>query len=478
MKARILYAAPETNPGKLVKLEELYTAYRSYVQTCIDKMVSDKRPKVLPSERRTYFPAFETLSSQILKNAQMHAVQVVETWIKGRYLQKLKKVIREAPNLTDHEKMELRCCGKYLIKTACKFGKGHISQEMADLYWGWLWNPEIGGNPPRISEDFPILLTEMTCWFGPADEANHFGWWLTASTLVRGKTVKIPLAYNPYFTSSGNLAKTVFAKKREGRWTFQFCEKLPSEADDPFDGSAGKVGLDVGLNVLASTSDGKLYGRDIKPKFDKLYKRTKTLRTNRQRQDFKKDSKRLQRLETRLSGMIKTAVGTITNKLVKTYPSHTFVIEDLDLRGCRGQKRFAYRALHNSLSHKACIEAVNPAYSSQSCPSCGHISRNNRKGIVFHCRSCGRKSHADVIGGINLLGRSGDKQIDSCEDPSEVRSLLRERTLRKRNSSSGRFVSPAPKPKGRKLTTKVSLKEEIGTASNGVPYFLASSRFE
>jgi hypothetical protein len=44
MKARIVYAAPETNSGKLNKLEELYTAYRSYVSVCIDKMIADKTP--------------------------------------------------------------------------------------------------------------------------------------------------------------------------------------------------------------------------------------------------------------------------------------------------------------------------------------------------------------------------------------------------------------------------------------------------
>ena len=350
--------------------------------------------------------------------------------------------------------MELRCCGKYHVTRAGKFGKGSISQEMIDLYYGWLWTPEIAGDAPQISENFPMWMSEMTCVYGKSKDSSHFRWWIRCSSLENGKRIEVPLAPNPYIKNFDGLSKSVLVRKREGRWTFQFCEK-GLESEDSFDGSAGKIGLDVGLNVLASTSDGKLYGREIKPKFDKLYKRTKDLRANRQRQEFKKDSRRLQRLEVRLSGMIKTAVGTITNKLVKTYPSHTFVIEDLDLRGCRGQKRFAYRALHNSLIHKACIEAVNPAYSSQGCPSCGHISRNNRKGIVFHCRSCGRKSHADVIGGINLLGRSGDKQIDSCEDPSEVRSLLRERTLRKRNSSSGRFKD-APKPKGRKLTVRGS----------------------
>ena len=84
---------------------------------------------------------------------------------------------------------------------------------------------------------------------------------------------------------------------------------------------------------------------------------------------------------------------------MKAHPGTVFVVEDLDLRGSKGAKRFAYRALHHNLATKAPCKVVNPAYSSQTCPSCGYVSRNNRKGIKFVCRSCGRKSHADVVGG-------------------------------------------------------------------------------
>jgi len=463
MKARIVYVDPEVNSGKLSKLNDLYAAYQSYVQSCVQLMIKDHRPSVIPSERRTYFPTSEILSSQILKNAQLHAVQLIETWIKGLYGRKLKKQIRLHENLTDHQRMELCCCGKYLVKRAGKFGKGTISQEMVDLYWSWVWDIGLSGQPPQVSENLPMMLSEMTCSFGPAEGTTHFGWWIKTSCLVNGRTVKIPLAYNPYLKSVEGLAKSVLAKKREGRWVFQFCEKTE---EPEFERSSEKLGVDVGLNMIAATSEGELFGADFKPKFDKLYGRVRTLRANRQRQELKKDSKRLARLERKLSGMTKTATGTVANKLVEAYPATTFVIEDLDLKGSRGQKRFAYRALHHSLSTKAPVEVVNPAYTSQMCPSCGHISRLNRSGTKFHCRSCGRKSHADVVGGIDLLRRSEDKQVNSIENLSEVKILLRKRYLRKRNSSSGELEVNELKPISRKLTTEIFSSEKIGTASN------------
>ncbi len=452
MKTRVVHSAIETNPGKLQKLDDLHVAYRSYVQICIDQMIQECRIHVLPSERREYFPTSEIISSQILKNAQMHAVQVVETWVKGLYGRRLKEFIRKQSDLNNQQRMEHLCCGKYLIKKAGKFGKGTISQEMVDLYWSWVWNPDISGKYPVISESFPMWMTETTCAFGPTKDTHHFGWWLRIACLTRYHTVKIPLAFSPYLKAG--FAKTVLAKKRDGRWTFQFYVKTE---DTTFDGNHGTLGVDVGLNVIAATSEGRLYGAAFKPKFDRLYSKVRDLRSNRQRQEMKKDSKRLHRLEQRLTGMTKTAVGTVANQLVKSHPGHTFVIEDLDLRGCRGQKRFAYRALHHSLASKAVVEAVNPAYTSQMCPSCGYISHNNRKGIAFICRSCGRKSHADVIGGINLLGRSEDKQIGLNDDPFRVKTILRERYLaQRRDSSSGRSRKKRVRnPSDQRLTVRV-----------------------
>jgi putative transposase len=334
---------------------------------------------------------------------------------------------------------------------------------MVDLYWSWVWDPNISGNPPTISDHIPMVMTEMTCVFGPSNKASRFGWWLRFSGLQSGKRIQIPLVSTPYFASQAGLAKTVLVSKTpQGRWRFQFSEELP---DPVLIGTAGKVGLDVGLNCLAATSDGRLYGRNFKPRFDRAYAKVRDLRANRQRQSLKENSPRLAKLERRLSGQAKTAMGTVANKLVKSFPGHTFVVEDLDLRGCKGQKRFAYRALHTNLSHKTVVQVVNPAYTSQQCPSCGYVSPENRSSIKFACKACGRKSHADVVGAINLLGRSEDKQIGCKTYPSAVKDILRARyrDRRKANSDSAVGCRPSPLragtsepvPSGRRLTVRV-----------------------
>jgi putative transposase len=384
--------------------------------------------------------------------ARRHACGVVDVWAASKYATKIKAHIFSQKDFTDKQKTELYTIGKHSIQRAGKFGKGTISQEMVDLYWSWVWDFEFSGSPPNLKENFPILMSEMTCWFEPSKKTNHFRWWIKVSCLKNGKPIRVPLTSNPYITSAAQVAKGVLANKRNGRWCFQFCEKV--EDPEP-DGSAGKIGIDVGLHTLAATSTGRIYGTHIKEKFDKRYIKVRDLRANRQRQGLPRDSKRLAKLESKLTGFIKTETNTIANKLVKTFPKYTFVVEDLDLSGCKGQKRFAYRAVQTSLSRKAVVLNVNPAHTSQTCPSCGHVSRANRKGTTFECRVCGKKGHADFIGGFNLLRRSEDKQIKLLTPVKEAKSLLRERYLRKRNSSLVMRETNESRAADRELTVRV-----------------------
>ncbi len=50
---------------------------------------------------------------------------------------------------------------------------------------------------------------------------------------------------------------------------------------------------------------------------------------------------------------------------------------------------------------------VNPAYTSQTCPACGHIDAANRDGQRFDCTACGHTDHADRVGAVNIATRAG-----------------------------------------------------------------------
>ncbi len=53
--------------------------------------------------------------------------------------------------------------------------------------------------------------------------------------------------------------------------------------------------------------------------------------------------------------------------------------------------------------HKIDYHKIDPAYTSQTCPSCGTIDRKNRNNELFKCISCGYTGDADYVASINIL---------------------------------------------------------------------------
>ena len=53
------------------------------------------------------------------------------------------------------------------------------------------------------------------------------------------------------------------------------------------------------------------------------------------------------------------------------------------------------------------VLAVPPHHTSQTCPSCSHVSAENRRTQArFVCVACGYENNADTVGAINILERT------------------------------------------------------------------------
>lgn len=445
MKAHIIHLSKEVNTKKVAALDGLSAAYTEDVRECVQRLLIAKKVSLARTEYQKFFAKSERLSSQLQKCARHAAVGVVVGWMAGVH-RRMDRVIQRA-EVTEDERRALWTIRKYaLCKPTTRRDGFCITQAHIDLYWSWVWDVNVSGERPCVRDHFPMQLSEDCLEFKKVETAQIADVWVNVSCLTRRKRIALPLA--PYPKQRGldldQCAKSVLLKKRQGCWTFQFVQDDPVQAREE---QPRRIAVDVGLNVLAATSDGRLFGQRTKPKFDALYLRTKQLRANRQRQGLKHDSPRLEACEARLSGFLKTEINRVANQLVKKYPETSFVIEDLDLRGCRGQKRFAYKKLHHSLENKAHVITVNPAYTSQQCPSCGYISRQNRSGVKFQCRSCHRLSHADVVGAVNLLRRSEDQKITVKTPPHLVRTLLTAQFRDKRTRASGRIRAKAKRPR-------------------------------
>ena len=71
---------------------------------------------------------------------------------------------------------------------------------------------------------------------------------------------------------------------------------------------------------------------------------------------------------------------------------------------------------------------VPPQYTSQTCPCCGHVSKDNRQTQAkFQCVECGFEENADLVGAINILARG--HRVLACGEPVQSgRSVKQEPT--------------------------------------------------
>ncbi len=79
---------------------------------------------------------------------------------------------------------------------------------------------------------------------------------------------------------------------------------------------------------------------------------------------------------------------------------------------------FKGRAIIRAREEGVRVVLVNPAYSSQTCSSCGTIDKRSRAGEDFHCTACGHVAHADLNAANNLAiwaSVRGTKERNPCE---------------------------------------------------------------
>jgi len=89
---------------------------------------------------------------------------------------------------------------------------------------------------------------------------------------------------------------------------------------------------------------------------------------------------------------------------------------DYGTRMNRRLHHLPFRALQFYTSYKASFEGIptawiDPAYTSQRCPMCGHTERANRNKKRFKCRGCGHQDHSDRGASVNIAVK-GIKKID------------------------------------------------------------------
>jgi putative transposase len=179
------------------------------------------------------------------------------------------------------------------------------------------------------------------------------------------------------------------------------------------------VGVDVGITTFATFSDGteiqnpRIYQtaqRELRVAQRKVSRRKKG--SNRRH----KAVILLQKVHERLTNRRKDFLHKHSTAVIRKYGM--IVVEALNVSGMsRGNRAkqildCSWSEWFRQLAYKAesagrQFIAVNPQYTSQTCPECGDVRPENRKTQAdFLCIVCGHSDNADHNGAVNILGRS------------------------------------------------------------------------
>ena len=225
--------------------------------------------------------------------------------------------------------------------------------------------------------------------------------------------------------------KNVTVSQSGGKWFISI--QTEREVDQPLPNGEA-VGIDMGIARFATLSDGS----HIEPlnSFKKHQQRLARYQRAMSRKvkfsnNWKKAKAQVQRVHTRIANARKDFLHKASCQISQNHAM--IAIEDLQVRNMsksakgnseqhgkmvkqksglnrsildQGWSEFRRQLEYKSAWNGGFVIAVPPQYTSQTCPCCGHVSKDNRQTQArFECIECGFEENADLVGAINVLAR-------------------------------------------------------------------------
>jgi len=248
--------------------------------------------------------------------------------------------------------------------------------------------------------------------------------------------------------------RNVTVSQSGGKWFIAI--QTQRELAQPLPTSTTAMGIDVGIARFATLSDASYIAplNSFKKHQQRLARYQRRMsRKQKFSNNWKKAKANVQKIHTEIANARKDFLHKTSTTISQ---NHALVcIEHLQVknmsRSSKGnseehgkrvkQKTGLNRAIidqgwgefRRQLEYKmtwqgGMLLAVPPQLTSQTCPACGHVSRDNRQSQAkFLCIDCGYENHADVVGAINILER-GYRLLARGESVQSDRSLKQEPT--------------------------------------------------
>jgi IS605 OrfB family transposase len=204
-------------------------------------------------------------------------------------------------------------------------------------------------------------------------------------------------------------------------------DRLPHE-------STSIVGIDMGIKRFATLSDGTVYEplNSFKGKAEKLAKLQRKLKNKRKfSNNWKKVKAKITQCHEKIANARKDYLHKVSTEICENQA--VIVVEDLKVKNMsksskgnsekHGKKVAQKSGLNRSILDQGWVMfvtmleykqdwnggsvlKVNAQYTSQTCPCCNHVAKENRlTQAEFVCVECGYNNNADLVGAMNVLTR-------------------------------------------------------------------------
>ena len=379
-----------TNIQKLSMLKQLFNDYRIDLQYYLSLIISKEMPvgKFLSSKQ---LPTNKLKHSQWKQIIYKQASQIY----RGNYQITKKKVYKQ------YKKIYAKAINRGRLTS---FTNKRFKQLNIDIHKRM---PNIEIKNIAISIDNRLLSSQFS--------SSYFNQFIGIKlpyfqeNKKRAIQINLPIMYHKHYRKFKNWTRKNSIKllQLNNKFFIQFTFQKQTKLSVQY---TNIVGIDVGYKKTITTSNNQQYGSFVnitkkiknKQQGSKNYKQSLIQRTNQ--------------------------MNACINQFFKENTFDTIVIENV--KHIKTGKKTKYNGLTNwtcsAILHKLQskseqsgikIVKVSPSYTSQMCSKCGVIDKENRKGQIYYCNTCGLLIDADYNASINILQR-GVNLLSKKDNPS------------------------------------------------------------
>ncbi len=390
----------QSDKGKIITLKHILKEYGKVVNFFIKYFWDDCPSKAdLLSNIVNLPPTW--LSARLRKVAAREAIDMIlsSKRVFGSNKEKIMMTIEVINEKVKKIKPDSKYNRRKINNLYCKLKKLKMKHEMIQP-----GKPKHKGKRMHVSSTIAQLQTPK--------KKGIFDAWLHLASIGNNVILNFPIKFHDQFNKWKSLGKRLESYIiTENYVQFSFEIEMGEKKK-----VKKLIGIDTGINALASTSNKKQYGTDIKSSINRI---------KRCKKGSKGQKRAIRALRQRIDEVAKevtSKVDLIVVENLKNMNNNSKLKGQLskNIRSSIGTWNYRYwleRVKQCCENSRTVFRSVNPAYTSQRCSSCGHTDRRNRNGEMFKCQSCGYTGNADINAALNILFRFLTGHYGACYKP-------------------------------------------------------------